>query len=1165
MPPPGREEMRLDGAQIPFGLVQAFQEGRLALFAGAGVSKGTPSCVPLLDMLADRVEEELGAANSRDAPGSESLSPVGRLGRLASRGLGVHEAVRMVVSESAEHNDTHRSVCNLALAMGTIRIVTTNYDRHLSSCLSDGTRVYEAPDFPGDSDFEGVVHLHGSVDQDPERLVVTEDDFARSYMQWNSPTLSFLHRLFATQAVLFIGYSLEDTLMQYILRATETSGGIYALTRDPDSPQWAELGVEPIGYRSHDDLPELLGEWAKRSAASVDYHDSRVARIMADTHDIEDLSPLDESYLTDLIADSELVNFFKDHATGPVWLRWAGTRPDAKFFAPAAVVGPADMTLAGWFAAQHNVDEESAVETLRLIIENRGHLHETLWLRMVMDYDPRGGATRETGNRLMLALADTAPAISERSGCLLNLLNSCATPEDDRLFLELVDRAFAPRLADLDPLQAYFGDHGPFQASVADPAGGWLQESLDKEFWSQRRHLAIEMLTVVDGHLRRVCRIEEIAGNPDPYETRSAIEAHEQDPGTGERGFLVDAARDLLEVLIEHNPRGAAGYLASWAASDRPILNRLAIHGWARRDDVSADEKIEWLLEQDGWATDTQMHHETAILIAAAAGATDAAIGPLVEQIASDPGDRHPQIAFNMLGWITQNAPESEAARRAFQQARDANPDMQLSEHPEFTWWTSVSTSETGWAGPAETMTPDEIVDGLAGNPDETADSLLAAAGPDSSLDSMTRDQISLQRACQKAARLFPESGLALLDALAERAERHPEASGQLAAAVLLQLTDHTTVRETARDHRDKIEALAPKLWEAGTAHWDTPPTHTPWRGWLQETINSWLGSLIALCVHKITAQRASGPETWSGLPEPDRRFLEAAIRGDTQAAKLIQAACADKLATLHAADREWAANHLLPLMDPAEDTDRALRCWDAYLPSRRWNTELLQDGLFEHFNSICGHVDQFSETARRGFALQAADLCLHTGLEAAGGTQPWLRQFTANASETTRTDFIRSVSQFLRDQDPELIAAQWHRWMHDYWEARIGGLPRPLDNTEASALADWAILLDDDFPSAVDLARQSGASLQEDSILPFEMHRAARGTGRCVHLLNKHPDTLARHVSSLLGNTTRETLQRLDTSMTVLIRQLKDIACEAAFQPLRDQARRLGWGHAVQ
>ena len=1157
--------MRLDSARIPAGLVQAFNERRLALFAGAGVSKGAPSCALLLDELADRVETELGAPSGPGARGGVSPTPVERLGWHASMGLGVHEAVRKIVSESTERNAAHRAVCDLARAMGAIRIVTTNYDRHLSACLPEGTRVYEAPDFPGDGDFAGVVHLHGSVDQEPGRLVVTEDDFARSYMQWNSPALSFLHRLFASQTVLFVGYSIEDTLMQYILRATETSKGIYALTRSPDSPQWAELGVEPVGYRSHDDLPGLLGEWAERSAASGDYHDRRVARIMAGTHDIEDLSPLDESYLSDLVADPGLVHIFKDLARGPVWLRWAGTRPDAKFFAPKTDLGAADKPLADWFIAHHNDDEKSAVETLRLIIENRGRLHETLWLNMAMDYDPRGGTSRETGSRLLLALAETAPPMSESGSCLLNLLNSCATPEDDSLFLELVDRAFTPKLAALDPLQAYSGLYGPYQTAIADPASGWLQESLDKEYWSQRRHLAADLLAIIDGHLRRVCRIEEIAGNPDPYETRSAIEDHEQNFGMSDGDFLVDAARDLLEVLIEDKPEDAARYLASWAVSGQPILNRLAIHGWAQRNDVTADAKIEWLLEQDGWATDTRMHHETALLVAAASGATESAIGPLVAQIASVTGGRHPQIAFNMLGWIAHHAPTSEAVRQAFQQAQDANPGMEMWEHSEFAWWYSVATGPAGGPQPAEGMNPEDIIASLADDPDQAVECLLAAADPDGSPDSMNRDWFSALGACQQSARLSPEAGLALLDALADRPGRQPEASRQLATGVLSQLTEQTAVRETAHKHRDKLESLLGKLWDAGTAHWASPPTHSPRRGWLHKTINSWPGALVGLSIHKITAQKAADPHAWTGLPEPDRRFLEAAIGEDTDEAKLAQAACADNLAILHAADREWAATRLLPLMDPAEGADRAARCWDAYLPSRRWGPELLEDGLLGHFTGFCEHADQCSEIARRGFALLAADLFLHADLEAAGGAQEQLRQFTARASETTRTDFIRSVSLKLRDLDPEINAAQWHRWMRDYWQARIDGLPRPLAATEASALADWSILLDSDFPAAVDMARQSKASFQEDSMLPAEMHRAARGSGRCIHLLDRHPGILARHISNLIGNTARETLQRIDIPMTTLIRQLKDRADEADFQPLRNQARRLGWGYAAQ
>ncbi|MDE0216653.1 MAG: hypothetical protein OXN79_08780 [bacterium] len=84
------------------------------------------------------------------------------------------------------------------------------------------------------------------------------------------------------------------------------------------------------------------------------------------------------------------------------------------------------------------------------------------------------------------------------------------------------------------------------------------------------------------------------------------------------------------------------------------------------------------------------------------------------------------------------------------------------------------------------------------------------------------------------------------------------------------------------------------KLWDAGNAHWECPPTHEPWQGWAQETISSWPGALVALCLHKATAHRAADPHAWAGLPEFDRGFLEAAVGADTDAAKLAQAAPRD-------------------------------------------------------------------------------------------------------------------------------------------------------------------------------------------------------------------------------------------------------------------------------
>ena len=43
----------------------------------------------------------------------------------------------------------HEAIASLAMVGPQSRIVTTNYDRHLSACLPDATSPYVPPDLPG--------------------------------------------------------------------------------------------------------------------------------------------------------------------------------------------------------------------------------------------------------------------------------------------------------------------------------------------------------------------------------------------------------------------------------------------------------------------------------------------------------------------------------------------------------------------------------------------------------------------------------------------------------------------------------------------------------------------------------------------------------------------------------------------------------------------------------------------------------------------------------------------------------------------------------------------------------------------------------------------------------------------------------------------------------
>ena len=1153
--------MRLQHVVLPDPLVQAQKDDRLVLFVGAGVSHPAPSNLPLFRGLVERVVCETTGNSSQ---GSDKGTPDEILDDFATRGVNVRGMVREIVSESTEPNEVHRAVAALASAGRSVRVVTTNYDRHLSACLPDATPLFEPPNLPNGGGFAGVVHLHGSVEQDSDRLVVTKSDFADAYLTRDSPTLRFVHALFASQTVLFMGYSLQDTLMQYILEAAKDHSDLYVLTDIPDKPLWQSLSVKVVEYRSRDDLPAVVDEWAQLVGATLGERNRRVARIVADNTGDSDLAPHDESYLSYVVSDPDLVHLFVEHARGPVWFRWVATLLGTKLFTLSAEFEPTEKELLRWFAAHHNDDDPTATEVLRLIIENGSSLNKTLWFYMAMAPNPRGGTSYDTGNRLMLILADAAPAELDRP--MLGLLKECETPRDDDLLLELVDRVFKPKLGSPDPSLALYGQQGgPFQAVGNNPSDDWLRGSAEREFWSQRRHLATDLLTIVDGHLRRVCRVEAIAGNPDPYAGRAAIEAHDQNIALRSTDFWVDAARDLYELLAVDIPETAVGYLHSWASSNWVVLKRLAIHGWTERTDVSANKKIRWITHQDDWLHSEEMHHETMRLVAKTVPEASApTIRTLIDQVISEFEPRDGQIVYDMVGWIAQHAPSSAVAQTAFEQLQAANPSLEMSDHPDFLWWVGETTIGTVPPYIDETS-PEDLADRLTSEPAGMTARLLGTAEDNRPLYSTRHEWRRVLRTVHEATALSPRAGLALLDELAEDPATWPEESSSLATAVLKELVKPSAVEATHQNHRDRIGSVLAKVWNAGIRHWGLAPRPSPDHGWLYEARNRWPGLVAFLLIETEASQRRADPESWKGLPTDAKQILERIIAGDSHPSRLAQVACASHLSLLHRADREWAVLHILPMLNPDNRKhDRAVRCWDAYPYNGGWSAELLDDGLRAHFVAFAPHADSCYPKAQQGYAHMAALLCLGADGNDTDGPPRTLRGFFSFASAATRTRFIHRVTQLLQGVDPQPRAEQWHRWMRPYWQRRLRGLPQHLTSSEASALADWVTLLDDDYPTAVDLVLEHPTSLQQDSLLPTQLLRASTGSGPFVNLLNRYPEATAQLIAHLLKHSNQATAQQQEIAVTSIAAELQARTDHPTFQPVHEQLLRLGWTYAV-
>lgn len=120
---------------------------------------------------------------------------------------------------------THRALIDLARAHdGACRLVTTNFDRGFEFAARDtGIALDPGPRLPVPKPgvWNSIVRLHGRIsDAGPEgrSLILTSADFGAAYLteRWASRFLTELSRRFS---VLFVGYSLNDPVVRYLMDA----------------------------------------------------------------------------------------------------------------------------------------------------------------------------------------------------------------------------------------------------------------------------------------------------------------------------------------------------------------------------------------------------------------------------------------------------------------------------------------------------------------------------------------------------------------------------------------------------------------------------------------------------------------------------------------------------------------------------------------------------------------------------------------------------------------------------------------------------------------------------------------------------------------------------------------------------------------------------------
>lgn len=281
------------GPDIPERLLHLHEEGRVVFFCGAGISY--PAALPGFKGLVDGIYHGVGtSATSVEIAALKSGQYDTVLSLLDSRVIGGRIAVRRQLTRvltpdltSAAALLTHRSLLTLAKARsGQIRLITTNFDRLFETVVQHDSLTiprYQAPLLPvPKTRWDGLVYLHGllndpATDANLNTLVLSSGDFGLAYLteRWAA---RFASELFRNYTICFVGYSINDPVMRYVMDALaadrllgEAPPEVFAFTSYSRTPQrateeWSAKNVTPILYRStptHSYLHRTLQSWAE--------------------------------------------------------------------------------------------------------------------------------------------------------------------------------------------------------------------------------------------------------------------------------------------------------------------------------------------------------------------------------------------------------------------------------------------------------------------------------------------------------------------------------------------------------------------------------------------------------------------------------------------------------------------------------------------------------------------------------------------------------------------------------------------------------------------------------------------------------------------------------------------------------------------------------------
>jgi len=987
---------------FPDKIIKALKEENLVVFAGTGVSMGEPANLPSFKGLTANIAQKVGKNYYK----SSNKRPEVFLYDLKKENKNVHKITRNIIEDSdPEPTSLHRNLLEIFQTQDKVKIVTTNYDRLFEKAaenLVDEGSFSETPEYcsfptiPLGNELNGIIHLHGSVEEGPSSMILTAEDFSRHYIG-RGRCSEFLYDMFKKYVTLFVGYSHDDTIMKYLawgLSKGENDPRFLCIREDDlerkqKQDQITGLGLEPIPYpktedENHRKLREAISEF-------TDYLSRRALDTKREIKQLvkqspENLTEREKGRIAHAVKSSDTVQFFTTSA-GSEWAIWLEEEGLIDQLFKKDNLDETEKILSNWIAKEIARDSELKLLTLMKNVNSGKGLNRLFALTIL--HSLRNADNEEILNR-WISFLPIEDLFSDRQSTDLELrtsilIEACIKEEAYQAVPELF-RALTKPFVSIDSKKSFSVEGGkPVKTSKEGSVrasfnfrftyrGDFWDDFWDKQIQDNLDYLADDLWTVFFDNLKHYFNLH-FQWNKDRDQRdlisgkRYSIEPSRGNEYTEPSDFLIDWLRDILEFYVEGETTKAKMKIETLTCERYPIFRRLAIHGNRLSEEKSADQKLKWLADKAFFLNKRlRLYHETFLLIdeeynkasenikERVAVSINNSLECKLEKANSEEEKEwiwHKKI--DLLSWLADFTTSTSKVDRLLKKARKKYPDY---EPEKITPPEPIGAAKVEWVSQRDspyskqdivdlepTVFADEYLDWKEKGVKETGITGLQNEVKEISIDNF---DWSLELAkTLRAKEVFDDP---LWDPLLKGWQDHQFTGDELVRVSKL-LNNYSLIKhqhyELSRfldkavrngDSTLSLESikvadqLADNIWEYLENQEQAGEAIVNAEDPVYPAINSTAGNISSFWLAAISNLINSEKYTPKDIPDHYRGRLNKIVDRSSAPAEVGQVLVAREIKLLFSLDPTWVQENIIPWFDIEENFEKAQKVWHGYL-----------------------------------------------------------------------------------------------------------------------------------------------------------------------------------------------------------------------------------------